>query len=121
MQVQLTDGYVSSYAFEGNLTDGIKVNEPDNISHFEECFEAYRIRDGTLVFDEEKQTANERKALQSTLRQRRETECFSYINRGRLWYDRLTEAQTSELNAWYTDWLKVTDTLTVPQRPSWLY
>ncbi len=121
MQVQLTDGYVSSYAFEGNLTGGIEVNEPDSIPHFEECFEAYRIRDGTLFFDEEKQTANERKALQTALRQRRETECFSYINRGRLWYDRLTETQTSELSAWYTDWLKVTDTMTVPQRPSWLY
>ena len=121
MQVQLTDGYVSSYAFEGNLTCGIEVNEPDNISHFEECFEAYRIRDGTLFFDEDKQTANERKALQTALRQRREAECFSYINRGQPWYDRLSGEQKSELEAWYAAWLKVTDTLTVPAKPSWLY
>ena len=48
----------------------------------------------------------------------REAECFP-INRGQLWYDRLSEKQKAELQVWYSDWL-VTDTLTAPEKPSWL-
>lgn len=33
-----------------------------------------------------------------TLRQRRAEECFSVINRGALWFDRLTEEQKAELD-----------------------
>lgn len=54
------------------------------------------------------------------LRRRREDECFSYINRGSLWYDTLTEEQRTEFQAWYTAWLNVTETLTVPSKPVWL-
>ena len=50
----------------------------------------------------------------------RESECFSVINRGPIWYDELTNAQKSELKAWYKEWLKVTDTLAKPTKPSWL-
>ena len=121
MQIQLTDGYVSSYALEGNLTDGIEVTEPTDITHFEKHFTAYRIRDGNLEFDEDKEKENKLEALRQTLKLRRETECFSYINRGQLWYDRLSEEQKSELDKWYSDWLKVTDTLSAPKKPEWLY
>lgn len=121
MQIQLTDGYVSSYALEGNITGGIEVKEPTDMRHFSDHFEAYYIRDGTLTFDDEKQKSNERKALQSDLRQRREKECFPYINRGQPWYDRLTDEQKTELAEWYAAWLKATDTMTVPSKPSWLY
>ena len=55
-----------------------------------------------------------------TLRQRREAECFSVINRGALWFDRLTEEQKAELDTWYQKWLDVTETRTVPDKPSWL-
>ena len=54
------------------------------------------------------------------LRLQREEECFHYINRGKLWYDRLTNAQLEELNAWYNAWLDVTITKVIPQKPSWL-
>ena len=121
MQVLLTDGYVSSYALEGNLTDGTEVKQPEDTFHFEEHFTAYRIRDGDLVFDGEKDRENRIEALRTVLRQRRERECFSYINRGQLWYDRLTDERKRELDDWYSDWLKVTDTLTDPEKPSWLY
>ena len=30
------------------------------------------------------------------------------------------EKQKTELQVWYSDWLKVTDTLTAPEKPSWL-
>lgn len=50
----------------------------------------------------------------------RNQECFPIINRGKLWYDNLTQEQLEELNKWYTEWLNVTDTLIEPVKPSWL-
>jgi len=54
------------------------------------------------------------------LRLRRERECFIYINRGDLWYQTLTPEQKIELNNWYMEWLNVTETLIIPEKPSWL-
>ena len=56
----------------------------------------------------------------SGLRRRREEECFSVINRGELWYSRLTVPQKVELEQWYEAWLNITETKVVPERPSWL-
>jgi hypothetical protein len=55
------------------------------------------------------------------LRQRRENECFSVINRGKLWYDRLTYEQMADLKRWYQEWLDVTETLVTPVYPAWLF
>ena len=120
MQVQIENGYVSSYALIGSIVGGVEVPDPPDVEHFEAHFQAYRLRDGTLEYDEKQHQQNERKALCDALRKRRETECFSYINRGQLWYDRLTDTQRMELAAWYESWLRVTETLTVPEKPSWL-
>lgn len=57
---------------------------------------------------------------QSRLRKKRETECFSVINRGKLWYDRLNANELHELQSWYTAWLDVTETLIEPIRPTWI-
>lgn len=54
------------------------------------------------------------------LRELREKECFTIINRGQLWYTSLTVTQMRELANWYKAWLDVTDTLTPPQKPDWL-
>lgn len=54
------------------------------------------------------------------LRQRREEECFSIINRGKLWYNTLTSEQLGELNSWYRKWLDITETCIIPQRPNWI-
>lgn len=54
------------------------------------------------------------------LRARREIECFPLINRGQLWYKTLSEEQVSELQTWYQSWLDITETLTFPQKPTWL-
>lgn len=54
------------------------------------------------------------------LRHRREIECFSVINRGALWYERLTDVQRTELAQWYDAWLNVTETKVVPENPIWL-
>lgn len=56
----------------------------------------------------------------NSLRLRREEECFSIINRGKLWYDTLTSEQIEELNEWYRAWLDVTTTLVEPKRPEWI-
>ena len=54
------------------------------------------------------------------LRHRRERECYSIVNRGRLWYDMLTIEQITDLGVWYETWLDVTDTFVVPDIPNWL-
>jgi hypothetical protein len=58
--------------------------------------------------------------LINDFRNRRNQECFTIVNRGKLWYDNLTQEQLEELNKWYTEWLNVTDTLEEPVKPSWL-
>lgn len=58
--------------------------------------------------------------LVENLRSRRSAECFKFINRGILWYEKLTETQKSELNEWYTKWLDVTETKIIPEKPEWL-
>ena len=121
MQVCIENGYISSYALIGEITGGIEVPDPPDLEHFEAHFQSYQIRDGTLEYDEQQNKELQRKALCDDLRKRRETECFSYINRGQLWYDRLSDEQKAELQIWYSAWLKVTDTLTAPEKPSWLY
>ena len=54
------------------------------------------------------------------LRQLRAEICFSVINRGKLWYERLTSEQIGELKQWYQAWLDVTKTNIIPQTPNWL-
>lgn len=60
------------------------------------------------------------KQIISSLRARREVECFSVINRGEFWYSKLTEEQKEELKSWYNAWLDVTATRIVPEKPIWL-
>ena len=62
----------------------------------------------------------ERILLERNLRSRRETECFTVINRGKLWYNKLSFEQLSELKDWYEKWLNVTDTLVIPTAPIWI-
>lgn len=54
------------------------------------------------------------------IKARRSSECFSYINRGGLWYDLLTENEKSELLDWYHAWLDAPATLVIPEKPEWL-
>lgn len=66
-------------------------------------------------------TATELVDLQrEELRQRRSEECFPIINRGALWYEKLTSDQRSELSEWYEKWLNAPQTLSAPTAPSWI-
>ena len=54
------------------------------------------------------------------LRGYRNEVCFTIINRGKIWYDTLTEEQIEELRIWYNAWLDVTNTNIIPEKPEWL-
>ena len=90
--------------------------------------EVVRGYDGGLYYVEDTETTEyrEREAEYlcnkeiEALRAQRAEECFAIINRGKLWYDRLTATQLAELSEWYIAWLDVTDTLTVPSIPEWI-
>lgn len=123
MQVILNEqGYVSSYALIGSFGDtAIKVKEPENIDDFENNYSSYYLSSSNmLVKNNDKQKEIEEQTELSNLRNQREKECFSYINRGYLWYSKLTDEQKEELASWYQAWLDVTDTKVVPNAPMWL-
>ena len=113
-------GFITSFALEGDITDGIELPAPEDIDHFIEHWQSYKEQDGKALFDEAQDTALAEESEKEALRQRRQTECFSFVNRGQLWYATLSIKQLAELTAWYTAWLKVTETKTIPERPAWL-
>lgn len=101
----------------------------------ENCLEIednlYKVRhgyNGSVYFenymetDEYKEKEEEYLTQQNikNLRNKREAICFSVINRGGLWYEKLTNSQKTELSEWYDAWLEVTETLIEPQTPSWI-
>lgn len=114
------EGYVESYALEGDLTAAIECSEPDDMIAFENHFASFRVRDGTLLLDTERLKALSDAEVLTAFRTQRAVECFPVINRGQLWYDRLTAEQRKELQLWYQAWLDVTQTQTIPAKPKWL-
>ena len=83
---------------------------------------------GQLVFATDKQTDEYKKAFlkfcenqeKEKLRVKRNDECFSIINRGKLWYNTLTAEQLLELENWYKLWLDVTQSKIEPKKPEFL-
>ena len=121
MQIKLNEkGFITDFAIVGTIEGGIEVNEPKDIDHFMEHFTAYKVKDNLPNFDSEEDNKIETENTKQALRQRRQTECFSYVNRGQLWYATLSVKQLAELTLWYKAWLNVTETMSVPERPAWL-
>lgn len=123
MQVILNEnGFVESYALIGEFdSPSAIVNEPENLEDFEKNYRSYYLsEDSVLTKDNDKQAENEEQEVLSDLRKQREKICFPYINRGELWYSRLSDVQITELNTWYQAWLDVTETKTIPETPGWL-
>lgn len=56
----------------------------------------------------------------ASIRSQREAECFQVINRGALWYDKLTDEQKEELSSWYEEWLNAPETGIIPSKPTWI-
>ena len=121
MQIKLNEkGFITDFAIVGTIEGGIEVNEPKDINHFMEHFTAYKVKNNAPDFDSEEDNKIETENTKQALRQRRQTECFSYVNRGQLWYATLSVKQLAELTLWYKAWLNVTETMSVPERPAWL-
>ena len=122
MQVILNEqGYVRSYALVGKFSaSAVTVDEPENLADFEDNYRSYYLSNGVLVKSGDRQLELENERALRDLRSQREKACFPYINRGYLWYSKLTEEQKVELDAWYQAWLDVTKTKVVPAVPEWL-
>lgn len=76
---------------------------------------SYKIENGKFI-----KIKDETELRANAIRTRRERECFPIINRGALWYEKLTEEQKTELSAWYEAWLDAPETGTAPTAPVWL-
>ena len=123
MRVILNEqGYVHEYAIVGNFgVPSLVVRDPEDIEDFEKNYQSYCLSaDMQLVKNNDKQAEVENELVLTELRSQREKVCFPYINRGYLWYSKLTDAQKEELSSWYQAWLDVTETKIVPETPAWL-
>ena len=123
MQVILNEqGYVKAYATIGSFgSDFVTVNEPENLNDFEDNYRSYYLSDDNVLVksdDKQKEIENQRELV--NLRSQREKVCYPIINRGELWYSRLTADQKEELDTWYQAWLDVTETKVAPEAPEWL-
>ena len=112
--------YLTCVCIDAELENGIEVENPEDLEAFIDVFRAYKYEDGQLVLDEVRLGELNNERLADELRFQREKKCFPIINRGALWYERLSEEQKAELDAWYQAWLNVTETLVIPENPSWL-
>lgn len=113
-------GFVLSFAFIGDLVGGTELPDPEDFDLFMHKFYAFQLVDGKLVYNETEYETHLTEELKAEYRKRRETECFAVVNRGQLWYETITLQQILELRAWYKAWLNVTETMVVPDKPSWL-
>lgn len=113
-------GFVRCFAYVGNLVNSIEVQEPEDIDLFLRQFYAFRLQDGYLVYDAEAYEVHVAEEIKAEYRIRREKECFAIVNRGQLWYEGITLQQMVELRQWYKAWLNVTETMVVPEKPTWL-
>ena len=123
MQVILNEqGYVRAYALIGTFGSSyITVGEPTDINDFEDNYRSYYLsEDWVLVKNEDKQKEIEEQREVTNLRSQREKICFPVINRGELWYGKLSANQKEELSTWYQAWLDVTETKIAPETPAWL-
>lgn len=123
MQVTIDENnYITNYAVVGELDDGIEIDNlsDEQLTKLQQNFEAYKLVDGELVFDEDKLRVDTEASELVKIRQRRELECFAYINRGNLWYEMLSNDQKIELKNWYSAWLDAPETRVIPSAPVWL-
>lgn len=112
--------YLTCVCVDSELEGGVEIPTPDDFDSFVDIFRAYKYENGQLVLDENKMSEIRNQYLEDELRRQRQNICFPYVNRGELWYGRLSDEQRTELNTWYQAWLDVTETKIVPNTPEWL-
>lgn len=115
------DNYIEAYSEEYISIESCQTIQSNEDIDFNKSF-AYVFENEKLVFSQElyEEVMNESEIVQ--LRTRREEECFSIINRGEAWYtiNVNTDERKEELNDWYNDWLNVTETKVIPEKPCWI-
>jgi hypothetical protein len=79
------------------------------------------------VFDIEKYHNRVKQKHVADLRKLRIAECFSVVDRSKIWWDTLSEQQVNEIKDWYNEWLNIPneqlsslERLPLPIRPSFL-
>lgn len=112
--------YLTCFCIDAELAGGIEVEAPEDVESFVDIFQAYRYEDGQLILGQEKLEKINNDKIICELRLKRSKLCFPYVDRGGLWYGRLTAEQKAELDAWYQAWLDVTETKKMPNMPEWL-
>lgn len=120
MKIQIDkNGYVENYVIvgESNVCN-IEVEEPEGFSP--DKFQAWKYDGEKLVYDMEQAQKIQNDYRKNEIRARREKECFSYVNRGTLWYNKLTPEQDIEFQNWYDAWLEAPETLIIPKKLEWL-
>ena len=120
MKIQIDkNGYVENYVIvgESNVCN-IEVEEPEGFSP--DKFQAWKYDGEKLVHDMEQAQKIQNNYRKNEIRARREKECFSYVNRGTLWYNKLTPEQDIEFQNWYDAWLEAPETLIIPKKLEWL-
>lgn len=101
--------------------DGCETKEVDGFLDHSNI-DGYIWQDNEVVFSEERYQRRQHENKQWDLRNKRDTECFSIINRGDAWYQMYvtTDERKQELAEWYNAWLDVTETMVEPEKPSWI-
>ena len=123
LQVELDkNNWVINYSYNiSRIAPGyIVVNEPEDLNTFFTNYDKFKLEDDTLIFYDNHISNIQIEKQKKEIRHRRETECFSIIDRSQLWYNTLSQVQLNELNNWYQAWLVAPDTLVIPTKPDWL-
>lgn len=117
------DNYVISYGIANencHMENSILVDIDCTEEEFANSFKNYKLVNDELVYDTNKELITNQEEKKHKIRQLRQKECFSVIDRSQLWYNSLTNEQKAELQEWYEAWLIAPDTLVIPTKPDWL-
>lgn len=114
-----------AFSFDPIFMDGYQTIEVTwNESIDFERIQGYALQpDTSLTWSQTRWEAYEREILiPNKIRERRETECYAYVNRGTAWYDVCvnTEERKAEFQTWYQAWLNAPQTLEIPEKPDWM-
>lgn len=116
------NNYITGWSednFEVENRISVEVDE-EICEDFEIYFDGYKALNGKAIKDEVAYEESVKERQRENIRYTRETDVFPIINRGGIWYDTLTEQEKSDLMNWYQAWLDATETLVIPEKPSWL-
>lgn len=116
--------YITSAISGESYNSNYSVIQVQELPIYDVLRQELKIQNNQLVVVNKNLTAEQLQEVEqielNNLRAQREEECFPTINRGQLWYNKLTQDQITQLNSWYQAWLDVTVTKIIPTKPSWL-